>query len=256
MTSARAAAAALLIAGGLPAVARAQAIAHEDEQTYSSPQRWALEVRLGPYLPDVDAEFSGDPAQRPHRKYFGKKARLLAQAELDWQFFRAFGTAAVGVQVGYFRETARAFVETRAGGTQGERADDDTSLWLLPVAVQLVYRMDVAAQRLKIPLVPYGKLGIGYTMWTITDGNGKVSRSGAPGDRGRGGTPGWQAAAGVSFLLDVLDPGAARALDGEVGVNHTYLFVEGAHFATSGLGRKNALRVGDTTWMAGLMFEF
>ena len=31
---------------------------------------------------------------------------------------------------------------------------------------------------------------------------------------------------------------------------------EGARYDASGLGRKGALHVGDTTWMVGLMFEF
>jgi hypothetical protein len=104
-------------------------------------------------------------------------------------------------------------------------------------------------------VVPYGKVGLSYTLWQITDANGDVARS-DDGHKGRGGTPGWQAAGGVALLLDFIDPGSARALDSDTGVNHTYLFAEIGRYEASGLGRKNALHVGDTTWVAGLMFEF
>jgi hypothetical protein len=60
----------------------------------------------------------------------------------------------------------------------------------------------------------------------------------------------------VAFLLNVLDPGAARSLDADSGVNRSFVFVEVDHWDSSGLGRKNVLHVGDDSWSAGLMFEF
>jgi hypothetical protein len=227
--------------------AEAQAVLH-DEGRYRSSQHWALEVRLGPYSPDVDSEFKD--AATPHETYFGSKRRVMAQLELDYQFFHLFGSAALGAQVGYFRESANSF--NVAGNA---RTADKTALLLVPMALQLVYRMDEAAKRWNVPVVPYVKAGLSYTIWRISDSNGDVAHS-ATGQSGRGGTPGWQAAVGVSLLLDFLDPSSARALDGETGVNHTYLFVEGARYDASGLGRKKVLKVGDTTWVAGLMFEF
>jgi hypothetical protein len=123
------------------------------------------------------------------------------------------------------------------------------------MAIQAVYRRDALSGALKLPLAPYGKLGINYTVWRITDGNGDVPHP-AGGGKGLGGTPGWQAAAGMALLLDVLEPGAARALDADTGVNHTYIFAELARYGATGFGSKKVLRVGDTTWMFGLMFEF
>jgi len=226
--------------------AQAQAILHDER--FRSPQHWAIELRCGPYAPEVDSEFKG--AADPHSRYFLNKHKPLFQLEVDYQFFHRFGSAAVGAQLGYFREGAYAY---NVAGT--ERTGDRTALTLLPVAVQLVYRMDVAARRWNVPFAPYVKAGLSYTMWQITDANGDVARA-DDGKKGRGGTPGWQAAAGVALLLDWIDPGSARALDSDTGVNHTYLFAEIGRYDASGLGRKNALHVGDTTWVAGLMFEF
>ena len=254
-STARAAALAALAMTAAPHGAHAQEILHEAAADYRSPQCWALELRFGPYLPNVDSEFTGPAADRPHRRYFGGKQRIMSQVEVDYQFFRGFGSAAIALSAGQFREKARAFAETSAGAVLDERSSDTTTLTLYPLAVSLVYRLDVTARRLNIPLVPYGKIGLGYTIWRVTDGNGVVART-QPSGRGRGGTPGWHAAAGLSLELDFLDPGAARELDTGVGVNHTYLFIEGAHYDASGFGRGKTLDVGDTTWVAGLMFEF
>jgi hypothetical protein len=243
----------LLVLTAAP-LARAQAILHEEEPSlpgsHQSPQRWAIELRFGPYRPDVDSEFNG--AASPHQAFFGSKHRLMFQAEGDYQFFNRFGSAAVTVSAGYFRESAKSFVE---GSTTDVRSGDDTSLTLYPLGAGLAYRFDLFARRLNIPLVPYAKAGLTYTVWSIANGNGDVA-TGDGGGRGRGGTPGWSAGAGLAFLLNFLDPNAARTFDGENGVNRTFLFFELDHLDSSGLGRKNALHVGDDTWFAGLMFEF
>jgi hypothetical protein len=240
----------------LPAVARAQAILHEEDEPavvphdYRSAQHWAFELRLGPYRPNVDDEIGGPVEERPHRVYFGTKQRLMFQTEIDYQFFRKFGSAAVSLQAGYLREKGKALTEDT-----NQPSNDATSLTLWPIGLGVVYRMDEAARRWNVPLVPYGKVGLNYTLWSIENGNGDTAHS-PLGGTGRGGTPGWYVAGGVAFLLDILDTGASRALDSDIGVNHTYIFVEGAHYEATGLGRKNVLHVGDTTWFAGLLFEF
>jgi hypothetical protein len=226
--------------------AQAQVTIEHDANRFRSEQRWAIEVRFGPYKPEVDSEFNG--AASPYQTYFGDERSLFFQAELDYQFLRVFGTLAVGAQVGYMRQSGSALTEA------GTPSGDTTKLWVVPTSLQLVYRMDEAAIRLGIPLAPYVKAGLNYTLWRITDGNGNVARLG--GFKARGATPGWQAAAGMALLLDFIDPASSRALDSETGLNHTYVFVEVARYEASGFGSKKALRLGDTTWCAGLMFEF
>jgi hypothetical protein len=227
--------------------ARAQTVLHEQNR-FASPQNWAIELRAGPYLPEIDSEFPGTE-NPPFQKYFGTDRKVMFQLEVDYQFTHIFGSAAVGAQVGY--QTREGKARTAAGDESG----DTTSFLLVPVSLQLVYRMDEAALRWGIPLVPYVKAGLSYSMWRITDANGEVSRS-ETGQKGKGGTPGWQAAAGIALLLDFIDPASARALDADTGVNHTYVFAEVARYEASGLGRKKALKVGDSTWIVGLMFEF
>lgn len=243
---------ALLTCLGGASTARAQQLA---SQRYRSSKDFAMELRLGPYRPDVDGELEDAPEEeRPHAKYFGTGRKLLAQAELDYQFFKAFGSLAIGLSMGYFKQTAKSFVEPGPGLAPTVRSGDSTSLMLVPTALSLVYRFDVAALRWNVPLVPYAKAGLDYVFWSVSDGNGNVPEAG--GGRGRGATTGYHAAFGVALMLDIFDPGAAQEFDAETGVNHTYLFAEYRHSEISGLGRGGGLHLGDTTWSAGLMFEF
>jgi hypothetical protein len=238
-----------LLAASAPA--RAQTILR-DAQAYRTPQRFAFELRFGPYSPDVDAEFDGTT---PHRDFFGDDRRLMTQIELDYQLYQGFGSLALGVSAGYFRETARAFAEPPPGEKATVRSGDKSRLALFPFAVLAVYRADQLWRFMRIPLVPYLKAGLNYTLWSVYDGNDRVAEAGTMG-RGRGGTMGWQAAGGLSFVMNVIDPGAARELDSETGINSTHVFFEVARFDGSGLGQDNKLRVGDTTWLMGLTFEF
>lgn len=231
----------------------------QEPRSYRTSKDFAFELRFGAYRPDVDSEFS-DPAVHPYKDVYGGNRHLMSQFEFDWQFFQAFGSLSLGGVVGYYSHSAKAFVADSEGKPKVDakgafiRSGDDTSLRLIPTALLLVYRFDVLALHYGFPLVPYAKLGLNYTFWRITDGNGNIPHylSG----RGSGGTLGWQAAAGISLMLDFIDPMAARGLDLETGVNHTYLFFEWDKVEANGLGQSNKLHVGDSSWVLGLLFEF
>jgi hypothetical protein len=260
----------VLLAGTLAAgTAQAQALYHDDmfietqerEPWKGTPREFAIEARFALYTPAVDSEFSGSKAG-PQAFVFGDSKRPMWQLEFDWEILQVFGTLAVGGSVGYFKENAKS---CDLEGLLDDRNDpnvtmtctrsrDNTSLRLIPIAALVIYRFDVLAEYWKIPLVPYGKLGLNYTLWKVTDGNGYTPSAG--GGHGAGGTMGWQAAVGISLQLDWIDPGAARGFDADAGVNHTYAFFELDTIQSSGLGSANKLHVGDNTWFAGLMFEF
>jgi hypothetical protein len=262
----------LVVAGTLTAgQARAQVVHYDDslvedrvsEAWGGSPREFAIEARFGLYTPNIDSEFSGG-GTKPQANVFGTKRRPMWQLELDWEFLQEFGTLSLGGVIGYYKENAQACQLTGLkpdgtcpvvlGDPSSGPSGDNTSLRLIPLAILLIYRLDEAATHWKIPLVPYAKIGLNYTIWTITDGNGDVPN--ASGGHGQGGTMGWQAAVGLSLQLDFLDPGAARGFDADSGVNHSYAFFELDHVDGSGLYRKDVLHVGDNTWFTGLMFEF
>jgi hypothetical protein len=210
-----------------------------------SPQDYAFEVRLGRYLPNVDDEFSG---ATPFADTFGNSNRFLLGVELDWQAVRVphFGSFGPGFGLGYTSASAGAPLADGTG-----RSQQETSLAVLPLYAVGVLRVDVLATDLKIPLVPYGKLGLGYALWWVDVGDdtakvGSVS--------GKGASFGWQFALGGMLQLDFLDRQSSITLDTTVGVNHSYVFAEWYRSDLSGFG-SGTMQVGDNTWMAGLAFE-
>ena len=226
--------------------------AEGDESTphrFRSPQHFAFELKFGPYRPDVDSEFGG--ARTPYKDFFGNSRHLMSQLEIDWQIFRRFGSFGVGVGFGYFDVTGKAPVGNGSGLVSG----DNSTLKVVPFSLSAVYRFDYFLETRDFPLVPYGKLGLDYAYWSITDGNGEIAHDGMGGS-GRGGTTGWHAAAGLALILDVFDPEAARDFDSDLGVNHTAITFDFSYADISGLGSANRLHVGDKTWSLGLLMEF
>jgi hypothetical protein len=245
---------------GFAAPARAQSTILEEEPTetpaghrFRSPQLFAFELKFGPYRPDVDSEFNrnGVEVRTPYKDYFGDNRRLLSQIEFDWQILHPFGSLALGVGVGFFSVTGQAPL----GSGTGQLSGDTSNFRVIPVSVSAVYRFDYFLETRNIPLVPFGKLGLDWAYWQITDGNGEIAVD-SMGNSGRGGTLGWHASAGLALVIDFLDPEAAHDFDSDLGVNHTALTFEVVHADISGLGEANRLHVGDTTWNLGLLLEF
>lgn len=249
----------LYIAGGLalaatllaPERARAVDILNDAPEpakhNYRSSQNFAFELKFGPYRPNVDSEFSNGVT--PYQDYFGAGRKLLTQVELDWQLFRKFGSAGIGVGIGYFSVSGVSPLPT--GDPSGDRSD----LKVVPVSVSAIYRFDFFLERDNFPLVPYGKLGLDWAYWRITDGNEELAHD-DHGGTGQGGTMGWHGTLGLALMLETFDPEAARDFDTELGVNHTGIIFEYTHADISGLGRDGKLHVGDSTWALGLLLEF
>jgi hypothetical protein len=242
-----------------PGAARAQDFAQEASivegdsyNRYKSPQRFAFELTFGPYRPAIDSEFDGDkPPHTPYKDYFGSGQHLLTRVELDYQFWRRYGSLGAGLSIGYFSVTGTAPIANMPGTLSG----DQSQLKVVPVALSAVYRFDYFLQERNFPLVPFAKLGLDWAYWQITDGNGNIADADS-GGHGRGGTLGWHVAGGIALVLDFLDPDASHDFDQDLGVNHTALTFEFYHSDISGLGEANRLHVGDTNWTLGLLLEF
>jgi hypothetical protein len=235
--------------------ARAQVFL-DDEALTAEPEiprsRWAFELKLGPYHPDVDGE-SG--VASPFDDTFGSGNTLYFGVELDFFFFNTFGELGLAGAIGYTSDSAKSFKQDpETGMTLPERSEDDTAFRLLPLSLSVVYRMTELADRTVIPLVPYAKLGLSYYIWQITKGNGDLSS--VMGDEARGGTLGWQGTVGILLRAEGLDPSSAHNLQSELGVEHAGFFFELTYADVSGLFQSNKLHVGDFTWAAGFAVEF
>lgn len=212
-----------------------------------SPQHAAIELRFGRYVPRVD-----DGVESPvFEDFFGDSNRYLFGFEIDWQIWRApyIGTLGVGAGWGYTSMSA----PNRPTGQEGEPNEQpigqESTLSIMPMYAVGVLRVDVLSRQLGIPLVPYGKLGLGYALWWIDDGIATARN--AEGIIGRDISVGTHAALGGMLQLDTFDPVAARAMDAEVGINNSYIFFEWLWSNFAG----DQMNVGSSTWMTGLAIE-
>jgi hypothetical protein len=222
-------------------------------KSYESPEHLLLEVRFGLYHPRVDADPSLHGAT-PYESTFGDTANFEIATELDWLAYRIphLGTIGPGFGAGYTEASALAPLVTPQPNGNTLSAES-TSLTIFPMYGVFVLRADVVDRELHVPLVPYGKIGIGWALWRASNSAGTSS---ADGRIGEGTTLGIHAAVGLALDLNVLDRAAARGFDNAMGVNHTYAFFEAFWADLNGLGQAHALNVGAYTWSAGIAFSF
>ncbi|MDI1449418.1 MXAN_2562 family outer membrane beta-barrel protein [Polyangium sp. 6x1] len=229
-----------------------------DSTQQGSPQRFALELRFGLYYPQVDEEFGGTG---PYQKFFGDKGRFHFGAGFDWQALRIpwVGSFGPGVGLGYTSASGKAFREgTYDDATNTYSYEDrrvgETSLTILPMHVSAVLRLDELFRRTGVPIIPYGKIGFGAGLWWVDVGE-ETAKVGTGDDeiKGVGLSYGVHWAIGGMLALDWLGRRSMASLDQETGINHVHLFGEWTN-QNLGLG-SNQMKVGTSTWTAGLTFE-
>lgn len=231
-----------------------------------SPQRFAVEIKFGPYLPNVDKRAGSGLG--PYATVFGEtddmgvaidqpKQGLYSVLGFEWQFVDLAGPLSIGTTVGFFRDTADAIItEPTADATTIRSSADSAAFSVIPVTLLLGYRFELMADRWRVPLVPYARGGVGYGFWIATKGARNDRTTNEAGEDSRGGTWGWQANLGLMLRLDFIERAAGLELDRAVGINHTYLFGEWQFSRLDGFGSDTSMVVGDDTYLLGLAVEF
>jgi hypothetical protein len=196
-------------------------------------------------VPEVDSQVDGSP----FKNTFGDSNRYAFGAEVDWQVLRIphFGTVAPGLGWSYTKFTAKARYADGSG-----TSSSDTRLNIMPMYLVGVARVDMLSRDLKIPLVPYAKLGVGYAMWWSSDGQRSAQYQGT---KGRGSSYGLTYALGAMFLLDVLDEDDAITADGTIGINNSYFFAEWFRPQLDGFGSNKVLDLSSSSWVLGIALE-
>ncbi len=207
----------------------------------------ALELRIAPYFPAVDREFS---SATPYRDAFGKGPSWTFGLEGDWQIFHIPHLGSIGPGLGWHFGWKNGTAPFTDPATPGESAHPQR-MWIMPMYAVGVFRLDVLKQDLRIPLVPYAKFGVAVNIWEARDGH-KLST--AEGIKGKGLEYGWTGHLGVMLHLNPLSPQGATDMDVSVGVNDAYLFVEWWYSDVSSFGK--GMQVGSNTLSMGLAVEF
>lgn len=229
-----------------------------------SPQRFLIAIKAGPYTPNVDQAYNG-PGFGPYATVFGKTndaglttgppaPSVMIGLGFEWQFFYLAGPFLLGTDIGVTWDRANAPYANPPDEDHLRSAADRVEFGMVPIALQVGYRFELLADRYRIPIVPFAKVGPVYSFWWSLDGDGNVSQNDT--GKGHGGVWGWQINAGGMLRLDFIEPGTAKKLDQYSGINHTYLFGELQYSRIDNFGVGNSIRLGDVTGFAGFAFEF
>jgi hypothetical protein len=236
------------------------------EARKESPQRFAIEIKFGPYLPDIDRNYEG-AGLGPYANVFGEtddtgvatsppKKGVFSVLGFEWQFYHLGGAFSLGTTIGLFRDKAQALQAEPDEDGNVRNAADSATFNVVPITVLLGYRFELLADRYRVPLVPYARAGLGYGFWWATKGGrGDISIA-QDGQKARGGSLGWQANLGLMLRLDFIDRASAVDLDRNTGINHTYLFGEWQFSHLDGFNSGKRLSVGDDTFMVGFAVAF
>ena len=230
-----------------------------------SPQNFAFEIRFGPYFPEVDEEFGlgfGE-AGGPYAETFGERddrgelevdPQFYFGLEVDWQAVRIPWVGAVGPGFGWGFTTVSA--PAKIQGTDIDSAID-TRLTIMPMHLSAVVRFDEVMRRTGVPIVPYGKIGLGMATWSTSGAETSVYTDPATNEsvEGEGLSWGMHLALGGMLSLNWIDPGNAVRLDEATGVNHAYLFGEWMWANLDGIGGDPQMHVGSSTVVVGLAFD-
>jgi hypothetical protein len=125
------------------------------------------------------------------------------------------------------------------------------SLWIIPMYAVGVLRIDIFRRAFNVPLVPYIKGGLAWSLWSSRDA-GSVSV--VDGEKAKGSSIGLQYQVGLMIHLNPISPQTAIDMDNSAGVNHSYLFAEWWASDVDSFGA--GMQTGDATWVAGVALEF
>jgi len=215
--------------------ARASAQSDDDlvpaTRDFSSPERMMLELRVGPYQPELGNINAFD-------RLFADDDGLLLGLELDVIAYRLDDLLYLNgaAQIGWAKYKGAALDRTTGAATR-----EEAQLEIFPLSLLAVARLDAFARQLGVPFIVTGKLGYTWMHWSTETGGA---------DNASGWSLGFAYAAQLALDLDSLDQGAARVMDEEWGINHSFLFLELHGFEPN----DDSHPLGDMTWALGLGF--
>ncbi len=225
---------------------------------------WHVGVRGGPYVPQIDAQLGVyNNGKGPYEAMFGGYS-IMPMLDVDRVLWRRVGQLGIGLSAGYMGKSAHAWADgTSPTDPNRMRSSGDTNKFrLIPLTVSAVYRFTYLDDEYGIPLVPYARAGLAYYIWWISAPSGDFAsvcqNGGQPPctkNTAAGASLGVVGSIGLAIRAERIDESAARSMR-ESGIEHAGFFGELSMGKVDGFGSDKKLAVGDTTWFAGVEFEF
>lgn len=194
---------------------------------------WSLEMKGGVFFPGLSrwSDFYGSSFTSEFGGALAYKVRREIEVGIEGTYVSTDGNGQAPLHA------------QLAGG--GQVAAGQVSYELFPLNVFVLARGVFSEDQL---LVPY--LGGGWTrMFYREEVKGQ--------DKVQGSTNGFHVRGGIQFLLDRIDADAARNLDRDYHVRHTYFFTEAKYTrATADTKPSGSVNLGGVSYLGGLLFEF
>jgi hypothetical protein len=235
--------------------------------------RWHAGVRVGPYLPDIDAKLVLKPCPTPpatgscpgsFRQMF-HGARPMPMLDVDRILWTGFGQVGVGISIGYMQWFEHAFVDgSKPEDDPRMRSPADTNAFrLIPMALTATYRLTWFDDEYGVPVVPYVRGGLAYDLWWQSARNDRVCKNGNDPmedptcalNKPLGGSLGVTGSIGLAVRAERIDASTAMSMQ-QSGIQHAGIYAELSLAKVDGFGADGKLSVGDRTWFAGVDFEF
>ncbi len=244
----------------------------EDQANSAAPEEnplshWQLGFRIGPYTPNIDGQLGLNPG--PYAAAFGGYT-LMPTIDFDrFLWSNQYGQLGVGISVGYMGKSAHAFQDGQdPNNPHSMRSPGDTTAFhMIPTALTAVYRFTYLDDNYGIPIVPYVRAGLSYYIWWINSPSGGFARvctdptvmepgcTGSSQDTAEGASAGFEGALGIAVRAERIDESAASSMH-DAGLLHIGFYAELHMAKVDGFGSATKLDVSDTTWFAGINFEF
>jgi hypothetical protein len=235
--------------------------------------RWHAGIRVGPYLPDIDAKLVLDPCPTApatgscpgsFRQMF-HGARPMPMLDVDRILWTGFGQVGVGISIGYMQWFEHAFVDgSKPEDDPRMRSPADTNAFrLIPMALTATYRLTWFDDEYGVPVVPYVRGGLAYDLWWLRARNDRVCKNGNDPmedptcalNKPLGGSLGVTGSIGLAVRAERIDASTAMSMQ-QSGIQHAGIYAELSLAKVDGFGADGKLSVGDRTWFAGVDFEF
>ena len=227
--------------------------------------KWHAGLRLGPYTPQIDAQVGG-PSPGPYKAMFGG-ATVMPMLDVDRVLWDGFGQVGVGISLGYMSKKDHPYLKGMSSLDPDPQrsAGDINTFRMFPLALSAVYRFTYLDDEYGIPVVPYVRAGLAYYVWFMhtnddlskvcSDGSDITTNPGCDKNKADGASLGVVGSIGIAIRAERIDREAAKSMQ-QSGLEHAGFFGEISLGKVDGFGSQTKLSVGDTTWFAGVDFEF
>lgn len=218
---------------------------------------WHLGLRAGPYHPAIDAAFTSSPG--PFRRMFGPGYQIVPQLDLHRIWQTSALQLGVGLSGGYYAKSAEVYeANTDPADPMRPRVSGATNTFkMIPLALTGLMRLTALDDHWGFPVVPYVRGGLAYDVWWVRTPTGELAMTSCATckDKALGASAGLIGAVGIAVRGERLDSEASHSMKNG-GVEHAGFYAELETGWVDGFGNAKRLSLGDTTWYAGVDFEF